>query len=270
MLSHELAKLKQEQLRRLAEQVQETTGLLQSLWDEYFALTGDRSCCVSINREVSEVNLTCIEGLVVEMEDKLKAVAEVRKWIVRRNEIVRDEAEMLASQADPKRLLDKKGNMANLLLREEKIRNAVKKELPKIDERLRTFALDWEERTGSPFLYGGKALLDVLDGSNAALLPADWDTQGAPGPESSPRGGRLHQTQSRNRSNTPGTHHGGQGHGASSHLARRSSGDAASAGRRAQGTAVGRFDQAPQQAWATADRARTLDAARRPATRLSS
>lgn len=46
---------------------------------------------------------------------------------------------------------------------EERRRNIVSKELPRLTERLRKQVSEWEEAHGQPFIVKGKRYLDVMD-----------------------------------------------------------------------------------------------------------
>ena len=63
---------------------------------------------------------------------------------------------------DPDRLLNKKKNMAAQLLKEEKTRNAIKKDLPKIEAKIKHFCAEWEQQHGTPFMLEGVRLSSLL------------------------------------------------------------------------------------------------------------
>jgi hypothetical protein len=81
--------------------------------------------------------------------------------MAKREMILEKRAEMLASQKDPNRLLDR--NAGKRLLEEEKLRNEIKK-LPKMNEKLRSLAAEWSEQHGNgrPLTYEGLPLVEVL------------------------------------------------------------------------------------------------------------
>ena len=82
-----------------------------------------------------------------------------------------EEASMKAAQADPSRLLGRGRGMAEQLKREEKIRNMVSKELPRLTDKLTAFIAEFEEEHGS-FTLDGVRVLETLEEEAAAAALA--------------------------------------------------------------------------------------------------
>ena len=155
--------LEVENRERMRLQVQETRGLLEALCTEYQELTGDERFAVQSAQasegEPTEATLSIVEGEVLYMERRVEAVQGVAKLLQRREEIQRQRAEMEAASKDGSRLTDRSRNMAQVLLQEERVRKAVKKELPKVERQLAAFCRRYrEENNGEEFMYKGAAL----------------------------------------------------------------------------------------------------------------
>jgi len=165
-----LGRLQAEQQRMMAELVKETADMLRGLWQEYERITGERMA-VELPMQSTESSVAVLEGLVLAMEDRLRSLEDVRKAYDRRKALLDEEAEMLRSQKDPDRLLSKKQNMAQLLLREEKSRNAIKRDVPKLEAKIRQLCAEWEAQHGGPVTLDGHDVLAVLDGGLGTPRP---------------------------------------------------------------------------------------------------
>eukprot|EP00668_Euglena_longa_P031754 GGOE01041005.1.p1 GENE.GGOE01041005.1~~GGOE01041005.1.p1 ORF type:complete len:534 (-),score=150.83 GGOE01041005.1:335-1936(-) len=176
LLRSQLAALQAEQERLLAELVRETSDMLRALWREYESRTGE-NMALELPTKGCESSVAVLEGLVLAMEDRLQQLEEVARVWEKRQTLLAEEVEMLRAQKDPERLLSKRSNMAQVLLREEKLRNTVKRELPRLEAKLRQCCAAWQERHGTPFMMEGRSVLGLLDGDAAPPVPA------APAPE---------------------------------------------------------------------------------------
>ena len=79
------------------------------------------------------------------------------------------------------------------LLREEKMRKRIAKELPKVEEDLRNTLENWEDEYGRPFCVHGQRYLDELDAAQAKPQPPRAKTPNAlsrPATEAPKSGGR--------------------------------------------------------------------------------
>ncbi len=122
------------------------------------------------------------------MNEKLKEYRPIISLIEKRESLNKERAELDAAASDPNRLLSKSSNQAARLLKEEKLRKTIAKDLPKIEEnlkkvsesRLAVTALThflyitqtlaaWEKQYDQPFMWGGRRYLETLD----AELEAD-------------------------------------------------------------------------------------------------
>lgn len=96
--------------------------------------------------------------------------------IDRHRELVKERDELQASSQDASRLLGRgvKGERRDpgKLLREEKMRKRIAKELPKVEAELKKTLEQWEDEYGRPFLVLGERYLDDLYASAPAAPPA--------------------------------------------------------------------------------------------------
>eukprot|EP00743_Colponemidia_sp_Colp-15_P003724 GILK01004018.1.p1 GENE.GILK01004018.1~~GILK01004018.1.p1 ORF type:complete len:607 (-),score=148.82 GILK01004018.1:135-1892(-) len=104
------------------------------------------------------------EEFLKALEAKQLSLRPVLKLIGRRDEIVAQKDEQDRQRADSTRLLSRNENRdPGRLLREEKIRNMIEKELPKVTEKLLAAIGQWEQTSGETLTYDGKVLKEVLE-----------------------------------------------------------------------------------------------------------
>jgi len=100
---------------------------------------------------------------------RLEALKEQRDPILamvdKYRSLVQDRDDLAASSQDASRLMAKKGEKRDptRLLREEKMRKRITKELPKVEAELRKELAKWEDEYGRPFLVHGERYLDELE-----------------------------------------------------------------------------------------------------------
>ena len=87
----------------------------------------------------------------------------VLKQIERREAILKEAAELRNAATDPSRLLDRGANSFRVRQQEERRRNMVSKELPKVTEKLMKMVNEWEENEGEQFLLLGRRFLEIMD-----------------------------------------------------------------------------------------------------------
>eukprot|EP01065_Artemidia_motanka_P045711 TRINITY_DN6773_c0_g1_i1.p1 TRINITY_DN6773_c0_g1~~TRINITY_DN6773_c0_g1_i1.p1 ORF type:complete len:529 (+),score=167.22 TRINITY_DN6773_c0_g1_i1:55-1641(+) len=183
-LQSKLEHIKAEFRDQLQAQVLETKGLLHKLWAEYWELTRDEAYNPSavignyddssavvrdFPDDPTEVNLALIESEVLQVQERCALVKSVVALLQRRDEILEARRQLDVAAQDKDRLLSKSRNMAAQLLQEEKTRNAVKRELPRLERQLHMFVVDFEAKSGLPFKYCGRSLLEQLPGIQPEL-----------------------------------------------------------------------------------------------------
>jgi protein regulator of cytokinesis 1 len=184
----ELAKLNELKRQNLHVFVEDAREALQYLWDELFFSEDEMleftpafsDVYSDALLEAHESEISRLEGLRDEREPVLKLIKEHRK-------LVHDRDQLAASSQDASRLMmrGQKGEKRDpgKLLREEKMRKKIAKDLPKVAADLAKFLAKWEDEYGRPFLVHGERYLDLLDEPKPA--PGPRSKTPAPGPPAS-------------------------------------------------------------------------------------
>lgn len=121
---------------------------------------------------------------------RLEALKEQRlptlQLIDRHRSLIKDREDLASSSQDASRLLAKgtKGEKRDptRLLREEKMRKRIAKDLPKIEAEIIRTLEDWEDEYGRPFLVFGERYLDVIAEASAKKAPPRSKTPNGMGP----------------------------------------------------------------------------------------
>ena len=114
--------------------------------------------------ESLEEQLDSVEEEERRLKTKLDSCTEAISKMERRAEILEQRDEMIANQKDPSRLLNKRDG--GRLLREEKLRKAVEKELPFLNKKLRQLAAEWTAEHGGgteALTFNGVAIVQQVD-----------------------------------------------------------------------------------------------------------
>jgi Ase1/PRC1/MAP65 family protein len=120
----------------------------------------------------------------------LEALKEQRaptlELIDKHRSLVKDRDDLAASSQDASRLMlrGQKGEKRDptRLLREEKMRKRIAKELPKVEIELKKVLEKWENEYGRPFLVHGERYLDELAAAAAKAAPPRSKTPSGPPP----------------------------------------------------------------------------------------
>lgn len=178
----ELGRLNELKRQNLHLFVEDARYKLQELWDGlYFSEEEMLEFTPAFSDVYSDALLEAHEQEI----DRLEALKEQRAptlaLIEKHRSLVKERDDLQASSQDASRLLGRgqKGEKRDptRLLREEKMRKRVAKELPKVAVEVRKVLEKWEDEYGRPFLVHGERYLDELEASEAAAKPA-------PGPRS--------------------------------------------------------------------------------------
>ena len=135
----------------------------------------------------SDALLSAHEAEIARLEALKEQRAPTLVMIEKHRSLVKDRDDLAASSQDASRLLARgqKGEKRDptRLLREEKMRKRIAKDLPKIELELRKILEDWEDEYGRPFLVHGERYLDDLASASARAGPARSKTPvNAPAP----------------------------------------------------------------------------------------
>ncbi|KAL8693114.1 MAG: hypothetical protein Q9218_002000 [Villophora microphyllina] len=186
--------------------VEDARYKLQTLWDElYFSEEEMLEFTPAFSDVYSDALLSAHEGEIARLESLKEQRAPTLQMIDKHKSLIKDREDLAASSQDASRLLAKgtKGERRDptRLLREEKMRKRISKDLPKVEVELKKTLERWEDEYGRPFLVHGVRYLDELEMSQAKALPPRSKTpsipatttvkvplKSAPGPSSSRAG----------------------------------------------------------------------------------
>jgi protein regulator of cytokinesis 1 len=172
----ELSRLNELKRQNLHLFVEDARYKLQELWDGlYFSEEEMLEFTPAFSDVYSDALLEAHEQEI----ERLEALKEQRLptllLIDEHRSLVKDRDDLQASSQDASRLLGRgqKGEKRDptRLLREEKMRKRIAKDLPKIAIKLRKLLEKWEDEYGRPFLVHGESYLDELEASEARPAP---------------------------------------------------------------------------------------------------
>jgi protein regulator of cytokinesis 1 len=206
----ELGRLNELKRQNLHLFVEEARIKLQELWDALFFSEEEMLDFTPAFSDVcSDALLSAHEAEIARLEALKDQRLPTLQKIDRHRELVKERDDLAASSQDASRLMlrGQKGERRDpgKLLREEKMRKRIAKELPKIEAELIKTLEQWEDEYGRPFLVLGERYLDELQVSAPKappkalpqVLPPRSKTPSAPptkqAPKSAPpsRGGSV-------------------------------------------------------------------------------
>jgi protein regulator of cytokinesis 1 len=233
----ELARLNELKRQNLHIFVEDARFKLQALWDDlYYSEEEMLDFTPAFSDVYSDALLSAHEQEISRLETLKEQRAPILAVIEKHRSIINDREELEKSSHDASRLTSKgqKGEKRDpgKLLREEKMRKRITKELPKVEAELRKTLEAWEDEYGRPFCVHGERYLDELEAAPVKAPPPRSKTPSAlpPAREAPKSVGRTAAPASRNgtvrgppppRSKTPTmVRSGAVSAMASSHLAR--------------------------------------------------
>jgi protein regulator of cytokinesis 1 len=163
----ELARLNELKRQNLHLFVEDARCRLQELWDGlYFSEEEMLDFTPAFSDVYSDALLEAHEGEIARLEALTEQRAPTLQLIERHKSLLSEREALAASSQDASRLMAR-GNKGERrdpgkLLREEKMRKRIAKELPKVEADLRKELERWEEEYGRPFLVHGERYLDEL------------------------------------------------------------------------------------------------------------
>ncbi|KAL8768934.1 MAG: hypothetical protein Q9209_004989 [Squamulea sp. 1 TL-2023] len=169
--------------------VEDARYKLQALWDElYFSEEEMLEFTPAFSDVYSDALLSAHEGEIERLEVLKEQRAPTLQLIDKHKSLIKDREDLAASSQDASRLLAKgtKGEKRDptRLLREEKMRKRITKDLPKVEVELKKTLERWEDEYGRPFLVHGTRYLDELETAPAKTLPPRSKTPSGPAPTS--------------------------------------------------------------------------------------
>ncbi|KAK4194145.1 microtubule associated protein-domain-containing protein [Triangularia verruculosa] len=164
----ELARLNELKRQNLHIFVEDARLKLQELWDALYLCEEEMLEFTPAFSDVySDALLEAHEREIVRLEVLKEQRAPTLALVDKYKSLVQERDELTASAQDSSRLMmrGQKGERRDpgKLLREEKMRKRIAKELPKVIIELRKGLEKWEDEFGRPFLVHGERYLDVID-----------------------------------------------------------------------------------------------------------
>lgn len=171
--------------------VEDARYKLQELWDGlYFSEEEMLEFAPAFSDVYSDALLSAHEGEIARLEALKEQRAPTLQLVDKHRSLIKDRDDLAASSQDASRLLAKssKGEKRDptRLLREEKMRKRIAKDLPKIEIELKKALESWEDEYGRPFLVQGNRYLNELAAAASKSLPPRSKTPSGVAPSSRP------------------------------------------------------------------------------------
>ncbi|XP_050442181.1 protein regulator of cytokinesis 1-like isoform X2 [Adelges cooleyi] len=150
--------LKKENIKQFIENLRSE---LNDLWDKcHYGEHQRKECQIYYSPEYNEDVMDLLD-LEVEAAKKFYNDNKEIYYLIEERDKLWTKMVMMQEQAnDPARLWQNRGGQ---LLKEEKERKLIQKELPKVDKQLRGLIQFYEQKNGCNFLYKDKRLLDIIE-----------------------------------------------------------------------------------------------------------
>ncbi|CAC21482.1 antiparallel microtubule cross-linking factor Ase1 [Schizosaccharomyces pombe] len=158
----ELEKLHQLKKEHLPIFLEDCRQQILQLWDSLFYSEEQRKSFTPMYEDIiTEQVLTAHENYIKQLEAEVSANKSFLSLINRYASLIEGKKELEASSNDASRLTQRGRRDPGLLLREEKIRKRLSRELPKVQSLLIPEITAWEERNGRTFLFYDEPLLKI-------------------------------------------------------------------------------------------------------------
>ena len=167
--------------------VEDARYKLQELWDGLFFSEEEMlEFAPAFSDVYSDALLSAHEAEISRLEALKEQRAPALQLIEKHRSLIKDRDDLTTASQDASRLLGKnnKGEKRDptRLLREEKMRKRIAKDLPKVEMELKKTLERWEDDYGRPFLVQGVSYLVELAAAAAKSLPPRSKTPSCPAP----------------------------------------------------------------------------------------
>lgn len=199
----ELSRLNELKRQNLHLFVEDARFKLQELWDSlYYSEEEMLDFAPAFSDVYSDALLSAHEQEIARLEALKGQRAPILAAVDKHRSLIKDRDDLEKSSQDASRLMSKgqKGEKRDpgKLLREEKMRKRITKDLPKVEAELRRSLESWEDEYGRPFCVHGERYLDELDAAQAKAPPPRSKTPNAlQPPREAPKSARRSQAPSR-------------------------------------------------------------------------
>ncbi|QGA14629.1 hypothetical protein EYB26_002285 [Talaromyces marneffei] len=186
--NEELNRLNELKRQNLHLFVEDARCRLQELWDSlYYSEEEMLDFTPAFSDVYSDALLEAHEAEIARLEAIREQRAPTLDLVTRHKTLMEERDALAASSQDASRLMAR-GNKGEKrdpgkLLREEKMRKRIAKELPKLEADLRKMLEQWEDEFGRPFLIHGERYLDEIT-PVASKAPPRSKTPSVPPPNS--------------------------------------------------------------------------------------
>ena len=187
-LEDELSRLNELKRQNLHLFVEDARTRINNLWEDLFFSEEEAVEFTPMFCDVySDALLSAHESEIARLEALKEQRAPILQLISRHRSLVNEREELANSSQDASRLIAKKGEKRDptRLLREEKMRKRIARELPKVEAEVSKALEVWEDEYGRPFLVTGERYLDVIESINVKAPPPRSKTPNGMGPPSS-------------------------------------------------------------------------------------
>eukprot|EP01135_Chromosphaera_perkinsii_P004736 Nk52_evm8s295 gene=Nk52_evmTU8s295 len=158
-LETEIDRLEELKKTHMQKFIDNTRAQLNVLWDKcYFDDCQRARFRPAFDDLFDEASLQAHENEVEKLTRYFETNKEILKLVDKREKIREKIIQFELNSQDPSRLSNRGGR----LLQEEKIRNMVNKELPKLESKIEQSVSEWEKTNGQYFLVKGKRYVDVI------------------------------------------------------------------------------------------------------------
>ncbi|KAL9541194.1 hypothetical protein MBANPS3_009259 [Mucor bainieri] len=160
----ELTKLNALKQERIGDFLQTAKEELASLWDKLYYTDKQRAQFQPDQGQdhVTDVVLEAYENEISRLQLELEDSRYILELIEKHMKLKREVEEFEATTSDPNRLFGKGNRDPGRLLREERFRKRISRELPKVVKELEGALLEYEALKSRPFLVYGKPYFDVI------------------------------------------------------------------------------------------------------------
>ncbi|KAL6885283.1 microtubule associated domain-containing protein [Trichoderma longibrachiatum] len=172
----ELERLNEAKRQNLHIFIEDARVRLQELWDAlYFSEDEMLDFTPAFSDVYSDALLEAHERELARLEALKEQRAPILNLVDKYKALIKDRDELIAASQDASRLMlrGQKGEKRDpgKLLREEKMRKRIAKELPRVTTEVRKALEQWEEEYDRPFLVYGERYLDEVESEDVKQQP---------------------------------------------------------------------------------------------------
>lgn len=146
--------------------VNDARNRIMELWGQLYMSDAEKSYFQAMySEEYSDDLLQTHEMEIRRLNTLIEKRAPILNLVAKHRDLMNDKEQLAISATDVTRLMGRGGpggRDPTRLLREEKMRKRLAKELPRVEVELKKALEEWDEQHGSPFLVDGEDYLEIL------------------------------------------------------------------------------------------------------------